>query len=572
MNKKTIETKACKKCWTKFDITNDDLEFYNKISPTFDWKKYSIPSPTLCPDCRRQRRLSYRIERPLYKRKCDFSGKPLISMYSPDKKDIVYEKDFWWSDEWNPLDYGQNFDFSKPFFEQFADFAIKVPKAHIEISPSENSIYTNQAGYNKNCYLTFEAWFNENSLYSNSVWNSTNVVDCSFSSNLQNCFDCIDVKTSFNMYSSQESSDCRDSYYLYDCHNCSNCIACWNLNGKQYYIFNEEVSKETYEDTLQKLQNDIEFKNELFSKYKSRKKKEAIHKSLNNISSENCSWNNITESENCSWFSITGSKNCHHCQDIYSSEDCMDYSYWGNHANHIYESMSIWNKASQTIFSYMCYENINNLIYCMNCINNCKNCFGSVWLKNKEYCIFNKQYTKEEYEKIVPQIIEHMKTTWEWGEFFPSSISPFGYNEVLANEYFPLEKEEAIKQGFNWEDNEYPVNVPEWMPRIEAKDLPALKDLNEDIEKKIITTAIICEISWKPYRILQQELDFYKKHNIPLPKKHQDIRHLERMSLRNPRKLYDRKCDKCEKEMKTTYSPDRTEKVYGKDCYEKEIY
>jgi len=85
------------------------------------------------------------MESKLYKRTCDATGKPIISMYSPDKKDVVYEYSYWWSDKWDALDYGQDFDFSKNFFEQFGGLMKEVPKAHIEISPSENSEYTNQA-------------------------------------------------------------------------------------------------------------------------------------------------------------------------------------------------------------------------------------------------------------------------------------------------------------------------------------------------------------------------------------------------------------------------------------------
>jgi CxxC-x17-CxxC domain-containing protein len=44
------------------------------------------------------------------------------------------------------------------------------------------------------------------------------------------------------------------------------------------------------------------------------------------------------------------------------------------------------------------------------------------------------------------------------------------------------------------------------------------------------------------------------------------------MAQRNPRKLYERKCHKCDKEIKTTYSPDRKELVYCEECYNKEIY
>jgi hypothetical protein len=67
-------------------------------------------------------------------------------------------------------------------------------------------------------------------------------------------------------------------------------------------------------------------------------------------------------------------------------------------------------------------------------------------------------------------------------------------------------------------------------------------------------------------------LDFYRKHNLPIPKRHPDQRHLDRMALRNPRKLFDRKCDKCEKDIKTTYSSDRSEIVYCEECYNKEVY
>jgi hypothetical protein len=73
----------------------------------------------------------------------------------------------------------------------------------------------------------------------------------------------------------------------------------------------------------------------------------------------------------------------------------------------------------------------------------CSNCFGCISLRNKSYCILNKQYSKEEYEKLVPQIIEKMQADGERGEFFDPSLSSFGYNETVAQEYFPLTRDEA---------------------------------------------------------------------------------------------------------------------------------
>ena len=108
----------------------------------------------------------------------------------------------------------------------------------------------------------------------------------------------------------------------------------------------------------------------------------------------------------------------------------------------------------------------------------------------------------------------------EWGEFFPASLSPFGYNETVAQEYYPLSRSEAISQGFNWSDYEAPF------PKVE-KIIPAsrLPENIDDIPDDILAWAIECEVTKKPFRIIAQELEFYRKHNIPIPKRHPDQRH-----------------------------------------------
>ena len=91
-------------------------------------------------------------------------------------------------------------------------------------------------------------------------------------------------------------------------------------------------------------------------------------------------------------------------------------------------------------------------------------------------------------------------------------------------------------------DQEFSINIPENAQTVKAHDLPeSIKDVGDDILNKVI----ICEVSGKPFRIIKPELEFYRKHNLPIPRKHPDQRHLERMQLRNPRKLRDRKCAKC---------------------------
>jgi len=565
MQETTIETKACKHCWISFEITDKDLEFYDKVSPIFNKTKYSIPSPTFCPKCRHQRRLSFRNERNLYKRKCDLTGENIISCYNETTPFKIYKTENWWWDKWDAMDYGQDFDFDRPFFEQFAELTGKVPRMALLLANTENADYNNYASFLKDCYLAFDSSRNENAGYLYNTSDSKNTFDCMSSNTLENCYECTDSFNCYKLFYSNNCESCNDSYFLFNCVNCTNCINCMNLVGKQYYINNERYSKEEYEKEKKKILSNIKQNKINFKKFISNK----IYKSSYNKNCENSSGDYLLNSKNVQdSYDLFFSENCKYCSNSTKLTDCYDY-----------ESCAGPSELGLELNGTMqCYHNLfglitwwRNLYYCDHATD-CNDCFGCVWTRNKQYCIFNKKYSKEDYEKIVPQIIEHMKTTGEWGEFFPSTISPFAYNETLAQDYYPLDKKQATEKWFKWMDKEYPINIPEGMARIEAKDLPALKKLNKDLEKKILNTAIICEDSWKPYRITQQELNFYKKNNLPIPQKHPNIRYIERMNLRNPRKLYDKKCDKCEIDIKTTYSPDRPETVFCQACYSEEVY
>ena len=71
---------------------------------------------------------------------------------------------------------------------------------------------------------------------------------------------------------------------------------------------------------------------------------------------------------------------------------------------------------------------------------------------------------------------------------------------------------------------------------------------------------------------MKQELIFYIERAIPLPTKHPDQRHKERMEQKNPRKLHERQCTECGKNIITTYSSDRQEKIVCESCYRKLVY
>jgi hypothetical protein len=101
----------------------------------------------------------------------------------------------------------------------------------------------------------------------------------------------------------------------------------------------------------------------------------------------------------------------------------MDYFVGGHNVERIYECQECGHSAHNLRFCSACYDGIHVLLYCYQCCLTVSNCFGCVGIKKKEYCIFNKQYTKEEYERLREKLIEHMKDTGEWGEFFPVELS-----------------------------------------------------------------------------------------------------------------------------------------------------
>jgi hypothetical protein len=555
----------CKQCNQSFEVTAQDRKFYEDVSPVFDKKKCLIPEPTLCPDCRLQRRLAWRNERNLYHRKCDLSGKQIISIYSPEKPFKVFDQDEWWGDKWNPLDYGRDFDFSRLFFEQFAELQKAVPRVSITNTNSVNSEYTNYTANNKNCYLIFSNSYghNEDCYYGTCLLKSKFCVDNIFVDNSQYLYDCIDCKNSYRLFSSRDCDNCSDSYFLSDCRGCKDCIACKGLRNKQYYIQNKPYSKEAYLEIL----NKSEFsKNSGYAR--ARKVFDDFDLKTPHVYSRQ------TNCENSTGDYLTNCRNCEMCFDTTDTENskyltysvggdfnCYDCSYLGESPNS-YENLSLVG-GTHCLFNNIVWWNNAELTYTELCFNS-QNLFGCIGLNHKKYCILNKQYSKEEYEKLAAKIAAHMQSTGEWGKFFPISMSPFAYNETVAQEYFPLDEKEVQKANWVWKELDEQGNYKGPVYKIPDD----IKDVTDDICKQILK----CEKSGKLYKIIPQELKFYRDFNLPIPRLSPEQRHLDRIALRNPRRLFDRKCAKCNAPIRTTYAPNRPQIVYCEKCYLKEVY
>ena len=91
--------------------------------------------------------------------------------------------------------------------------------------------------------------------------------------------------------------------------------------------------------------------------------------------------------------------------DVLDAKNCLDINYSLYHPESSYQLMSSL-ELKQSICNVATHH-AHHVYYCQLC-NNSSYLFGCVGLSNKEYCIFNKQYTKEEYFTTLAVILEKL--------------------------------------------------------------------------------------------------------------------------------------------------------------------
>jgi len=230
--------KKCKTCGKSFEIEKEDLNFYEKMRS---------PAPNYCPDCRTMRRLCFRNERTLYKRTCSKSGKSIVSIYPENTPFPVYDQHIWWGDDWDAIDYGQDYDPSRPFFDHFLELHNKVPRISLLNINGVNSDYVNNSEDNKNCYLIFAAQKNEDSMYGRLIYRSKFAIDNDFIQDSEFLYECIDCRKCYQCFHADSCENSIDLLFCFNLRDCQNCIFSTNLRHKSYCIFNQPVSKEEYE-------------------------------------------------------------------------------------------------------------------------------------------------------------------------------------------------------------------------------------------------------------------------------------------------------------------------------------
>ncbi|KKQ70652.1 MAG: hypothetical protein UT33_C0014G0021 [Candidatus Peregrinibacteria bacterium GW2011_GWC2_39_14] len=541
----------CVQCKENFDHIPAEIEAY---------KMFDAVLSDSCPDCRHRRHLIFRNERNLFNTKSFLSGKNIISLYPKTTKHRIIDSEEWWSDRFDATMYGHEFDFNRPFFDQIKELKKEVPRWSKICLNVENSEFSNNSANVKDSYLAFSSCDGEQMHYCMRVIKSSFCIDCMNVNDSQYCSNSLDIKKCYGVHYSGSSESCNDSYFVFDCKNCADCILCAQLRNKKYCILNKELSKEEYEkkkkEFLASIGQNMNIAKQKFEEIK----RLVLYKNLRITKSEDSIGDFISSSKNAiNCYSVSDLQDCTNSYDCYACKNCHD-----NLANDKSELCLEVDTAYDMYNCKLCTYSVSerDCAYTDQCMMN-KNLFGCVGLKHQQYCILNKKYSKEDYEEMLKKIKLHMQKTGEWGKPFPATLTPFPYNITVAQEYYPLTKDQALAQGFEWYEEEEQI-----APAEKYKIPYNVEEADESICKKVL----VCEETGKLYNIIPQELRFYKQMKLPLPRISPHQRYMELLKMLPPKRLRDTVCSACNAQIKTVYPADAWRKIVCNECYLKKVY
>lgn len=408
----------------------------------------------------------------------------------------------------------------------------------------------------------FDADYCRDTYYSYSTNHTTNCLDCYRARETELCYEAVDCKNCYNSVYISNSSQCYDSAFLDNCEGCKNCFMSFNQQHKEYFIFNRQGTKEEYEGLMAQLasKQNVEYYKAEFARIKAQIPKKYMHGIQNENVSGDYIYNSkdVHESFDCN--DVRDGKYLYQTfgSDIKDSRDCDEI---GDFVELIYESSNSGYKMQNVLFSINILDNNTNIFYSNHC-HYSSNLFGCIGLRRKQYCILNKQYTKEEYEALVPRIIAKMREDGEWGEHFPETLSPFAYNETSAMDYEPLTREQVLQRGLKWREDDK-KKVPQTY---------IIPDVISQVPDSITQELLACTACQSNFKIIPQELDFYRRKNLPIPSQCFKCRNTARRTSRNPRRLWDRQCSKCSSTIRTTYDPNKAETILCEKCYLETVY
>ncbi|MEK7672759.1 MAG: hypothetical protein AAB373_02655 [Patescibacteria group bacterium] len=409
------------------------------------------------------------------------------------------------------------------FIVEFRKLFLESPQCGSWTRASENCDYGDITTVSKDCYMCFNSGNCRNAYHSEDSKALTDCTDCAFCENCEICYECVDCDTCYNCNFCQDCNNCQNVHFSYDLRRCKDCFGCCTIRDKQYCIFNEQYSKEEYEAKMKMFDyskaGGIKFIWQKLEEFKKKNPRMYTHQH---------------DTADCTGDYIYHSKNCHECFDTRHTED-SGYIYQANldigtkdswDCGPVPTAMDLAYDVSYSDYLFNCKyhywcSRIKDSEYIVNCMD-CENCFGCVYLKNKQkgFYILNQKVEENEYWKRTAEIKK----------------------ELLENGIYTLYDllNKDLEQG--------------------KKDELQRQNLGEATDRK-------CFICDGEFKIIPAEIEFYKKMKIVWPVYCPSCRAAQRYRLRPERVMYKRKCDSCHNTLISTFTEDSPCVVYCLHCW-----
>jgi len=495
------------------------------------------------------------------------TDKSIISNVHPSTGIRVLPDSEWFAKDFQ--DQAVEIDLEKSFFDQYYKLNRAVPRAagyHYVppvrslsfISLGDEDSYFVLGSQSKRCFS------------STNIYDTEDSVECARLRGGQLCCNVIRSDRMYRCFFTRESFDCTDSSFIFDCRNCSFCFGAVNQRNKKYLWFNEQLNQVEWE----KRRSEVDL-----SSWQTRQEYEnkfhdfvvmAVWPENFNVNEKDSSGEYLQDCRgirNGYYIESSGSSDLENVsfvlgrapsQDIYggfaiiASSDC-------------YQVLGV-NNASQIKFALSIISDSFDCEYCETCYN-CEHCFGCVGLKYKKFCILNKQYSEDEYWKILDELKCVMLERGEYGDLplanFSTQVcqsSGLGVIYGASDAECRLFGAKEIKPADDGAEGA--VLEPTLI-----RPVSEIPDRIEDKEK-IAGTVWRDEKMNRRFSYLLPELEMYDQLKIAPPRKHPTRRITDLYREMNMPIFFETECQKCQKKISTAKNqayPDR--KIYCHACY-----
>ncbi|MEK9132548.1 MAG: hypothetical protein AAB606_02470 [Patescibacteria group bacterium] len=307
------------------------------------------------------------------------------------------------------------------FYKEFKNLLVSKPRNATSSRTAENCEFSDYVYLSKNIYLSYFITECEDCYYSEYLTKCRDCVDCAHLGSCELSYQCVDCSGLYGCSHLQDCHNCSNCDFCTDCLNCKDCFGSFGLRQQKFCIFNKSYPEDVYRKRVAE-----------FKKNTPKKIIEVLTPQFNKHPRLYARM--LKGGEHCFGDYIYFSKNCFQCFSVRNVSD----SAYVSHVNDQQTSSADNVDCDFCSGIELCYEchNVNSCnncsfvencigcsdsTYCLNCYN-CRSCLGCTYLMNKEYCILNRQFTRDEYLAASAKIIKDLKEAKVYGKSLAETI------------------------------------------------------------------------------------------------------------------------------------------------------